>query len=79
MKKISTIFVCILACLLLLSGCRNNQSESDNIAGVKSVEIDDSALEPDGDISSEADSEGEFTYSLKDPDNADSIVITPRK
>lgn len=79
MKKMSNIFVCMLACLLLLSGCRNDQSDSDDTAGAKSIEIDDSALEPDENASSEADSEGGFTYSLKDPDNADGIVITPRK
>ena len=79
MKRMPIVFVCVLACLLLLSGCRSNSSSSDDSAGAAAVEIDDSLLGPDGDISSEDSSEGGFTYSLKDPDNADGIVITPRE
>ena len=80
MKRISIIFVCVLMCLLLLSGCRsNNSSGSDDSAGAAAVEIDDSLLGPDEDFSSEEGSDGGFTYSLKDPDNADGIVITPRE
>ena len=69
----------ILACMILLSACNNNDSGNDDSAGAKSVEIDDSAVEPDGDDTSDVESEGGFTYTLKDPDNADGIVITPRE
>ena len=79
MKKLLIIFMSILSCLILLSACNNNDSSTDDNAGAKSVEIDDSALEPDGNDTSDVESDGGFTYTLKDPDNADGIVITPRE
>lgn len=79
MKKILIVFMSILSCLILLSACNNNDSSTDDNAGAKSVEIDDSALEPGGEDSSDVQSDGGFTYTLKDPDNADGIVITPRE
>ena len=69
----------ILACLILLSACNNNDSGNDDNDGAKSVEIDDPALEPDGDDTSDVESDGGFTYTLKDPENADGIVITLRE
>ena len=78
MKKLAIIFVSVLICIVLLAGCGNENSSSDNV-GAKSVEIDDSALEPDGNVSSDVGSEGGVTYTLKDPDNADGIVITPKE
>ncbi len=79
MKKLSIIFMSILVCLMLLSACNNNDSGNDDNAGAKSVEIDASALEPGGEDTSDVQSDGGFTYTLKDPDNADGIVITPRE
>lgn len=79
MKKLLIVFMSMLACLILLSACESGDNSSDDNTGAKSVEIDDSALEPDGNDTSNVESDGGFTYTLKDPDNADGIVITPRE
>lgn len=79
MKELLTIFMSILVCLILLSACNSNDSGNDDNSGAKSVEIDDSVLEPGGDDTSNVELDGDFTYTLKDPDNADGIVITPRE
>lgn len=79
MKKLLIVFMSILACLILLSACESGGNSSEDNAGARSVEIDDSVLEPDGDDTSDVESDGGFTYTLKDPDHADGIVITPKK
>ena len=79
MKKIVIIFISIIACLPMLSACNSGDSGNDDNGGAKSVEIDDCSLEPGGDDTSDVQSNGGFTYTLKDPDNADGIVITPRE
>lgn len=80
MKRISITFVCMLACLLLLVGCRNDQNGSDDSAGAKSVEVDISEPESDNDEpSSETDSSGDIVYSFRNPEDSDGIVITPRE
>ena len=79
MKKLVILFISIMVCLTLLSACNSGDSGNDDNAGAKSVEIDDSSLESDGDDTSDVQSDDGFTYTLKDPDNADGIVITPRE
>lgn len=80
MKRISIILVCVLACLFLLSGCRNNSNSSDDSAGAKSVEVDISGPESDNDEpSSETDSSGDIVYNFRNPEDSDGIIITPRE
>ena len=87
MKKIAVILACMLACLTLFTGC-TDQKDSDgqdtNLGN--SVEIDDTDI--GGDAEAKPDTENNpdnvdlpdgFTYSFKDPDNADGIVVTPRE
>lgn len=78
MKKIPIIFVCVLACLFLLVGCRNDPSGSSD--GTKSVEVDISNPGSNEDEpSSETDSSGDIVYSFRNPEDSDGIVITPRE
>ncbi len=84
MKKLAITLTCILACFTLLSGCTDKKNDSQQDLDVSvSVEIDDI----NGDINptelDEPDDSntlpGGFTYSFKDPDHADGIVVTPRQ
>ena len=86
MKKIAVILACALVCLTLFIGC-TDQKDSDNQDTNlgNSVEIDDTDLKPDTEKNpnSEEDSDSVslpdgFTYSFRDPDQADGIVVTPR-
>ena len=83
MKKFMIAFICVLACLTLFTGCtgKKNDSQQDQERG-NSVEIDDADLDG-ADIEEDApgtpDLPEGFTYSFRDPDNADGIVITPRE
>ena len=81
MKKITAILACMLVCFLLFTGCTNQDTNVGN-----SVEIDDTDIEID--TKQGLDTEGNsddvtlpdgFTYSFRDPDNADGIVVTPRE
>lgn len=67
MKKIAAILACMLVCLTLFSGCTGKKNDSNpdlgNYAGAPS-----SVSLPDG-----------FTYSFKEPDNRDGIVVTPKE
>lgn len=85
MKKFAMILACMLACCVLFSGCKDKKNNGDQELG-NSVEIDDTDLEIDteGKPDSEEDSDSVslpdgFTYSFKDPDHADGIVVTPRE
>ena len=83
MKKIAVI----LACLTLFTGCtdqKDNDGQDTNLGN--SVEIDntdiggDAEAKPDtGNNPDNVDLPDGFTYSFKDPDNADGIVVTPRE
>lgn len=83
MKKFLIAFICVLACLTLFTGCadKRNDNQQDQERG-NSVEIDD--LDPGNadvevDITENPDLPEGFTYTFRDPDNADGIVITPRE
>ncbi len=87
MKKMMMILVCVLACFSLFTGCtdqKGNDEQDTNLG--KDLEIDDADTkidtEPGLDIEGDSDDvtlpDG-FTYSFRDPDNADGIVVTPRE
>ena len=85
MKKFVITLTCLLACLALFSGCaerkgndeqdRDNSVEIDILDGTDSVDDPISTDDPTG---TGTLPEG-FTYSFRDPDNSDGIVITPRE
>ncbi len=86
MRNFAIILVCMLVSLTLFAGC-TDQKDSDgqdtNLGN--SVEIDDTDITIDGepephgeDNSDNVDLPDGFTYSFRDPDNADGIVVTPR-
>ena len=83
MKKFMIAFICVLTCLTLFTGCadKKNNSQQDQERG-NSIEIDDRNLD-DADIEVDTTENPDlpegFTYSFRDPDNADGIVITPRE
>ena len=84
MKKSAAILTCILACFTLLSGCTDKKNDSQQDLDVSvSVEIDDTNgdIDPaEPDVPDDSDTlPGGFTYSFRDPDNADGIVVTPRQ
>ena len=87
MKKFAIILVCMLACFILFTGCTVQKDGNDQDTNLgNSVEIDDTDLEidtarrPDAeDNSDNIDLPDGVTYSFRDPDNADGIVVTPRK
>ena len=87
MKKIAIIGVCMLACFSLFTGCTDQKDGSNQDTNVgNSVEIDDTDIDVDaetkpgdeGNCDSVSLPDG-YTYSFKDPDNADGIVVTPRE
>lgn len=87
MKKIAVILACMLACLTLFTGCTKQKDGDDQDTNLgNSVEIDDADIgidaEPGADTEDYSDDitlpDG-FTYSFRDPDNADGIVVTPRE
>ena len=87
MKKIAVILACMLACLTLFTDCTNQKgSDNQDINLGNSVEIDDTDI--GGDAEAKPDTENNpdnvdlpdgFTYSFKDPDNANGIVVTPKE
>ena len=87
MKKIAIILACMLVCLSLFTGCTNQKDGGDQDTNLgNSVEIDDVDIKIDTepgldteDNSDDAILPDGFTYSFRDPDNADGIVVTPRE
>lgn len=87
MKKHAVIPACMLVCLTLLTGCTaQNDSDGQGANWGSSAEIDDTDIGGDvearsdaGNYPDNADLPDGFTYSFKDPDNADGIVVTPRE
>ena len=87
MKKIAIILACMLVCLSLFTGCTNQKDGGDQDTNVgNSVEIDDTDIDVDAETKpgDEGNSDSVslpdgYTYSFKDPDNADGIVVTPKE
>ncbi len=87
MKKFAIILTCILACFILFTGCTDQKDHSDQDTNLgNSVEIDatDFAIDAEGQPDAEGNSDNitlpeGFTYTFRDPDNSDGIVVTPRK
>ena len=87
MKKIMMILACVLVCFSLFTGYTNQKDGTNQDTNVgNSVEFDDTDIEIDTEpgLDTEGNSDDVtlpdgFTYSFRDPDNADGIVVTPRK
>ena len=85
MKKITAILACMLVCFLLFTGCTKQKDGTDQDTNVgNSVEFDDIDIDAGTKPGSEDNSDSVslpdgYTYSFKDPDNADGIVVTPRE
>ena len=87
MKKIAIILACMLVCFLLFTGCTNQKNGDDQDTNVgNSVEFDDTDIHVDTETKPGAEDNSDsvslpdgYTYSFKDPDNADGIVITPKE
>ena len=87
MKKIAIILVCMLVCFSLFTGCTDQKNGGDQDTNVgNSVEFDvtdidvDAGTKPGAEDNSDSVSRSDvYTYSFKDPDNADGIVVTPRE
>lgn len=87
MKKGMMILACVLVCFLLFTGCtdQNDGSDQDTNLG-NSVEIDGADIEIDTEPGLDTEDNSDdvtlpdgFTYSFRDPDNADGIVVTPKE
>lgn len=86
MKKIAIILTCMLACMIFSTGCTNQKDNGDQETNLgNSLEIDDTDIgidverKPDTeDNSAIIDLPDGITYSFRDPDHADGIVVTPR-
>ena len=87
MKKITAILACMLVCFLLFTDCTTQKDGTDQDTNLgNSVEIDDTdiAIDTEPGLDTEGNSDDVtlpdgFTYSFRDPDNADGIVVTPRE
>ncbi|MEY8332419.1 hypothetical protein AALB53_04800 [Lachnospiraceae bacterium 47-T17] len=87
MKKIMMNLACVLVCFSLFTGCTNQKGNDDQDTNLgNSVEIDDTDIEIDTEPG--LDTEGNSgdvtlpdgsTYSFREPDNADGMVVTPRE
>ena len=87
MKKIAIILVSMLVCFSLFTGCTDQKDGSNQDTNVgNSVEIDDTDIDVDAETRPDAEDNSDsvsmpdgYTYSFKDPDNADGIVVTPKE
>ena len=87
MKKIAIILVCMLVCLSLFTGCTDQKNGGDQDTNVgNSVEFDVTDIDVDAETRPDAEDNSDsvslpdgYTYSFKDPDNADGIVATPKE
>ena len=87
MKKIAIILAWMLVCFSLFTGCTNQKNGDDQDTNMgNSVEFDDTDIDVDTETKPDAEDNSDsvslpdgYTYSFKDPDNADGIVVTPKK
>ncbi|NBJ90906.1 hypothetical protein [Acutalibacter sp. 1XD8-36] len=87
MKKIAIILACMLACFSLFTGCTNQKDGGDQDTNLgNSVEIDDTGIDVDNETKPGAEDNSDsvslpdgYTYSFKDPNSADGIVVTPKE
>ena len=87
MKKIATILVWMLVCFSLFTSCTNQKNGDDQDTNMgNSVEFDDTDIDVDTETKPDAEDNSDsvslpdgYTYSFKDPDNADGIVVTPKE
>ncbi len=87
MKKIAIVLACMLICFSLFTGCTDQKGGDNQDTDLgNSVEIDDADLEIDAETKPDAEDNSDIvdlpdgvTYTFKDPDNADGIVVTPRE
>ena len=87
MKKIAIILAWMLVCFSLFTGCTNLKDGSDQDTNVgNSVEFDDTDIDVDAETKPGAEDNSDsvslpdgYSYSFKDPDNADGIVVTPKE
>ena len=87
MKKIAIILACMLACFSLFTGCTNQKGGGDQDTNLgNSVEIDDTGIDVDNETKPGVEDNSDsvslpdgYTYSFKDPNSADGIVVTPKE
>ncbi|MEH2938475.1 hypothetical protein AALA83_07520 [Oscillospiraceae bacterium 44-5] len=87
MRNLMMMVVCVLVCFSLFTGCTNQKGSGEQDTNLEnSVEIDDTDIasdtEPGLDTADGSDNTAlpdGFTYSFRDPDHADGIVVTPRE
>ena len=87
MKKIAIILVCMMVCFSLFTGCTDQKNGGDQDTNVgNSVEFDVTDIDVDAETKPDAEDNSDgvslpdgYTYSFKDPDNADGIVVTPKE
>ena len=87
MKKFMMFLACVLICFSLFAGCtdqKGNDEQDTNLGN--SVEFDDTDIDVDTETKPGAEDNSDsvslpdgYTYSFKDPDNADGIVVTPKE
>ena len=87
MKEIAIILVCMMVCFSLFTGCTDQKNGGDQDTNVgNSVEFDVTDIDVDAETRPDAEDNSDnvslpdgYTYSFKDPDNADGIVVTPKE
>ena len=85
MKKFMMILACVLICFSLFTGYTNQKDGTNQDTNVgNSVEFDDTDIDIDAGTKPGAEDNSDnvslpdgYTYSFKDPDNTDGIVVTP--
>ena len=81
------ILVCVLVCFSLFTGCTNqkgNDNQDTNLGNSVGIDNTDIAIDTEPGLDAEGNSNDVtlpdgFTYSSRDLDNADGIVVTPRE